>query len=86
MNRLLTFDRTTGLATPIGPGTTGMTGTSGVAFDAERGRILAFDNADDEIYAFSTSGNATRLSVFSMNAYGLATADTAWSLPTVRPP
>jgi len=82
VNRLLTFDRNTGLATPIGPGTTGMTGTSGVAFDPEHGRILAFDNADDEIYAFSTSGNAARLSVFGMNAYGLAYSGHSLVAPT----
>ena len=82
VNRLLTFDRNTGAATAIGLGTAGMTGTSGVAFDPERGRILAFDNADREIYAFSTSGTATRLSVFGSYTYGLTYSGHSLVAPT----
>jgi len=62
---LMTFDRTTGAGTLIGPGITGMTGTSGLAFDPLNNRVIAFDNSDDEYYAFDTAGNATLLSTAS---------------------
>jgi hypothetical protein len=65
VNQLLIFDPNTGAVTPVGPGTTGMTGTSGLTWDALNKRLIAFDNADDQFWAFDTSGNATLLSVAS---------------------
>ena len=68
------FDRTTGAATAVGSGSQGLTGTSGLTFDVLNGRLIAFDNADDEYYAFDRNGNATRLSVASppINTWKLA--------------
>ena len=74
INKLLIFNRTTGAATAIGPGISGLTGTSGLAFDAPHHRILAFDNAHDKFYAYDTSGNATPLPVVApvVNTWGVA--------------
>ncbi len=73
VNRLLIVDRTDGSVTPVGPGTTGMTGTSGLTFDPVNRQIIAFDNGDDEFYAFDTNGNATRISDLSgLTFYSLA--------------
>ncbi|MEZ6125094.1 MAG: FG-GAP-like repeat-containing protein [Planctomycetaceae bacterium] len=61
-NRLLTIDRQTGAVTAVGGSVSGLTGTSSLAFDASSQRIIAFDNADDEFYAFDLSGQGTLLS------------------------
>jgi len=45
--RLLAFDRTTGAATAIGPGTTGLKATSGMAWDEANERLIAFDNSEN---------------------------------------
>ena len=66
--------RATGAATAVGSGSLGLTATSGLTFDAFNGRLIAFDNYDDEYYAFDRNGNATRLSVASpaIDTWGLA--------------
>jgi glutamine cyclotransferase len=72
---LVTFNRTNGAATSIGPGIPGLTGTSGLAFDAANNRILAFDNADKELYAFdATTGAGTRISTLPANVAGWGVA------------
>ena len=71
---LLVFNRATGTATAIGTGVTGMTGTSGVAFDTAHNWVLALDNDDRQLYAFNpTTGAGALLSV-------LPTGTTGWGL------
>jgi hypothetical protein len=71
INSLVSFDRTTGAVTVIGNGIGGLTGTSGLAFDAANNRILAFDNADATFYAFdATTGAGTRLATASPAVHG----------------
>ncbi len=77
VNRLLTIDRTDGSATPMGPGTAGMTGTSGLTFDPVTRQIIAFDNDDDEFYAFDTNGYATRISDLSGRHFWSLAFDTS---------
>lgn len=74
VNTLLIYDRNTGAATAVGPGIDGMTGTSGLAWDAANERVIAFDNSDDEFYSFDTAGNATLLSTAEdrINTWGMA--------------
>lgn len=62
---MLIYDRNTGSVAPVGPGTEGLTATSGITWDRSNNRLIAFDNADNEFYAFDTSGNGTLLSVAS---------------------
>ena len=59
--KLASLDRTTGAATVLGPGTNQLAGTSGLAFDTDRGVVVAFDNSDDQFWQFDTSGNPTLL-------------------------
>lgn len=60
--RLLVINRLTGAMIPIGPGIEGLTGTSALTFDSKKQRIVAFDNDDDEFYAFDLEGYAEKLS------------------------
>jgi hypothetical protein len=72
---LVTFNRATGIATPVGPGIPGLTGTSGLAFDAANNRILAFDNADKQLYSFDAiTGAGSLLSVLPPNVAGWGVA------------
>ncbi|WP_425619016.1 SdrD B-like domain-containing protein [Anatilimnocola sp. NA78] len=70
------FNRQSGGAEFVGTQvTTGLTGTSGLAFDTVQRRLIAFDNADDEVYSFHpTTGVGTRLgnSASAINAGGMA--------------
>ena len=70
---LATFDRKTGRATPVGTGIAGLTGTSDLAFDTRHREIVAFDNYDDEFYAFDLNGNGRLLwDTSNIEAYSLA--------------
>ncbi|MCA9085082.1 MAG: matrixin family metalloprotease, partial [Planctomycetaceae bacterium] len=61
---LVSINQSTGAVTVIGPGTPQITGTSGIAFDAANNRVIAFDNADDQFWAFDAeTGAASLLSV-----------------------
>ncbi|HYH67256.1 MAG TPA: PKD domain-containing protein, partial [Urbifossiella sp.] len=68
---LLKIDRATGAATVVGPGVTGLTGGSGMAFDWVHGRVLVFDNADLQLYAFDpVTGAGSLLSVLPAGNFG----------------
>ena len=83
VNGLLIYDRNTGVATAVGSGIEGLTGTSGLSWDAANNRVIAFDNSDDEFYSFDTAGNATRLSVAEdpINAWGIAYREDSLVMP-----
>jgi SdrD B-like domain/PKD domain len=91
--RLLQLDRQTGAATAIGPGlpafpgsTNGPTGISALAFDVVTGRVIAFDNADSETYAFDRAGNGTLLSTAPSGLHTWAlTAGRDWGTFLVQP-
>lgn len=61
VQRLLVFDRTTGTATAVGPGTSSLTATSGLTWNAQTRHVVAFDDSDNEFIDFNTTGVATRL-------------------------
>ncbi len=61
LHKLASFDRTTGTPTLIGPGTDQLQNASGLAFDTDRGVIVAFDNNDDQFWQFDASGVPTLL-------------------------
>lgn len=72
-NKLATFDRTTGQPTLLGPGTYELTATSSLAFDTDRGVVVAFDNADDQFWQFDRAGTPSLLwDTAGLNGWGLA--------------
>ncbi len=72
---LLSLDPATGQATVIGAGvpSSGLTGTSGIAFDPVRRVIVALDNADDQFWEFKLDGTARLLwDTEGLDGFGLA--------------
>ncbi|EMI21720.1 fibrinogen-binding protein [Rhodopirellula maiorica SM1] len=71
LNKLATFDRTSGQPTFLGPGTTELNATSSLAFDTDRGVLVAFDNADDQFWQFDQDGNPSLLwDTAGLNGWG----------------
>jgi protocatechuate 3,4-dioxygenase beta subunit/sugar lactone lactonase YvrE len=74
--QLVKFNRANGQVTFVGAQPTlGLPSTSGITFDAVNRRVIAFDNSDDEIYAFNLqTGQGTRLSFArpAVDTYGLS--------------
>lgn len=82
-HRLLVFDRESGAAASVGPGVTGLVSVSGLAWDAESDRLLAFDNATKWFVGFDRAGNATwvsRAETMPSSTWGLAMHDRAAAL------
>jgi SdrD B-like protein/PKD domain-containing protein len=79
--KLASVDRTNGQLTFIGAGTSQMAGTSGLAWDSERGVLIGFDNSDDQFWQFDTAGNASLIwDTAGLDGWGLAYNGTNLSL------
>ncbi len=73
--KLVKISQSTGHGTLRGSGAPGLTSPGAAAFDTDNNRLIVFDNADDEYYAFNPSnGDATLLSTSStsLNTAGMA--------------
>ncbi|MEM9364626.1 MAG: cadherin domain-containing protein [Planctomycetota bacterium] len=60
--QLATVDSNTGLVTVVGPGYSGLSTVTDLAYDAVNERIIGFDDNDDEFFAFNLAGVGQTLS------------------------
>lgn len=81
---LATIDVNTGETTVIGRGISGLTKVSDLEFDAVNRRVIGFDDADDQFFAFNLLGSAASLSFTDrmIDSDALSIADPA-SMPTI---
>jgi hypothetical protein len=79
--KLATVDRSNGQLTFLGSGTDQMTGTSGLAWDPDRGVVVGFDNGDDQFWQFDTAGNAELIwETSGLHGWGFSHNGTNFSL------
>ncbi|MBI2481889.1 MAG: VCBS repeat-containing protein, partial [Planctomycetia bacterium] len=82
--RLATIDRATGTTTIIGTGSGLVSNVSGLAFDSSTNRVIAFDNGEDEFWAFNvTTGVPTLLATASsvVETFGFTQTGTNFVMP-----